>query len=89
MIIALPLRSWFGHLFLAGHARRQMKWRRVSEAEVLSVLDAPDRVEESIDERRNAHKLVDDRLLKVTYVDEAGDIVVITVMEKESVGGQP
>jgi hypothetical protein len=66
-----------------------MKWRRVSEAEVLSVLDAPDRVEESIDERRNAHKLVDDRLLRVTYVDEAGDIVVITVMEKESVGGQP
>jgi hypothetical protein len=65
-----------------------MKWRRVSEVEVLSVLDAPDRIEESIDERRNAYKLVHDRLLKVTYVDEAGDIMVITVIEKEGVGGQ-
>jgi hypothetical protein len=31
---------------------------------------------------------VGDRLLKVTYVDEAGDIVVVTVIEKESFGGQ-
>jgi hypothetical protein len=65
-----------------------MKWRRVSEAEVLSIMDGPDRVEESIDERSNAYKLVGDRLLKVTYVDDDGDIVVITVIEKESVGGQ-
>jgi hypothetical protein len=64
-----------------------MKWRRVSEAEVLRVLDAPDRVEQSIDERSNAYKLVDDRLLKVTYADEEGDVVVITVIEKERVGG--
>lgn len=52
------------------------------------MLNAPDRVEESIDERRNAYKVVDARLLKVTYVDQAEDIVVITVIEKESVGGQ-
>jgi hypothetical protein len=65
-----------------------MKWRRVSEVEVRSVLTAPDRVEESIDDRRNAYKVVDDRLLKVTFVDEAGDLVVITVIETESVGGQ-
>ena len=65
-----------------------MKWRRVSEVAVLSVLNAPDRVEESIDGRRNAYKVMDDRLLKVTYVDEAGDLVVITVIEKEDGGGQ-
>jgi hypothetical protein len=64
-----------------------MKWRRVAEAEVLSVLDAPDRVEESIDERSNAYKLMGDRLLKVTYVDKEGDVVVITVIEKEGAGG--
>ena len=69
------------------HARRQMKWRRVSEAEVLSVLAAPDHVERSIDDRRNAYKSVDNRLLKATYVEEEGDSVVITVIEKESVGG--
>jgi hypothetical protein len=65
-----------------------MKWRRVSEVEVMSVLDAPDRVEVSIDDRTNAYKLVDGRLLKVTYVEQAEDIVVITVIEKERVGGQ-
>jgi hypothetical protein len=55
---------------------------RVSEAEVLSVMDAPDCLEQSIDERRNAYKLVTDRSLQVTYVDEGADVVVITVIEK-------
>ena len=68
------------------HARRQMKWRRVSEEEVLSVLNAPDRIEQSIGDRRNAYKLVGNRLLKATYVEEEGDVVVVTVIEKESVG---
>jgi hypothetical protein len=31
-----------------------MRWRNVSEAEVLKVLDVPDRVEETVAERRNA-----------------------------------
>jgi hypothetical protein len=64
-----------------------MKWRRVSEAEVLKVLNAPDRVEQSIHERSSAYKQLDDRLLKVTYVSQGGDLVVITVIEKETVGG--
>ena len=64
-----------------------MKWRRVSETEVRSVLDAPDRIERSIDERNNAYKLVGERLLKVTYLDDGGDVVVITVIENERVGG--
>jgi hypothetical protein len=63
-----------------------MKWRQVSEAEVLSVLNVPDRIEQSIDDRRNAYKLVSNRLLKVTYVEEAGGVVIVTVIEKESVG---
>ena len=62
-----------------------MKWRRVSEADVVSVIDAPDRVEQSRDERINAYKSLGDRLLKVTYVEEEANIVVITVIEKESV----
>ena len=62
-----------------------MKWRRVSEAEVVSMLDAPDRVEQSMDGRINAYKSLGDRLLKATYIEEKGDIVLITVIEKESV----
>jgi hypothetical protein len=42
-------------IYFSRHARRQMKWRRVSEVEMLSVLDAPNRVDESIDGRRNAY----------------------------------
>jgi hypothetical protein len=65
-----------------------MKWRRISEADVLKVLDAADHVEESIHERRNAYKKLGDRLLKVTYVAQEGDVVVVTVIEKDSFGGQ-
>lgn len=62
-----------------------MKWRRVSEADVVSVLNAPDRVEQSMDGRINAYKSLGDRLLKATYIEEKGNIVLITVIEKESV----
>ena len=62
-----------------------MKWRRVSEADVVSVIGAPDRVEQSRDERINAYKSLGGRLLKATYVEEEANIVVITVIEKESV----
>ena len=72
-------------IIFSRHARRQMKWRRVSEAEVVSMLDAPDRVEQSMDGRINAYKSLGDRLLKATYIEEKGDIVLITVIEKESV----
>lgn len=60
-----------------------MKWRRVTEAQVLTVLNNPDRIEESSEGRRNAYKLVDDRFFKVTCADEDGDVVVITVIEKD------
>ena len=72
-------------IIFSRHARRQMKWRRVSEADVVSVIDAPDRVEQSRDERINAYKSLGGRLLKATYVEEEANIVVITVIEKESV----
>ena len=61
-----------------------MKWRRVSEADAVTVLEAPDRVEQSLDGRVNAYRLLGDRLLKATYVEDRGNIVVITVIEKES-----
>jgi len=65
------------------HARRQMRWRGVSEAEVLEVLDLPDRIEETLAERKNAYKGLDERQLKVTYKQEESGIVVITVIEKK------
>jgi hypothetical protein len=60
-----------------------MKWRRVSESDVLRTLEKPDREEKSIGERINAYKVIDDRLLKVTYSHERFDTVVVTVIEKK------
>jgi len=54
-----------------------------TEAEVLRVLDAPTRVEDSLADRKNAYKTVNARLLKVTYKDERSDIMVVTVIEQE------
>jgi hypothetical protein len=59
-----------------------MKWRRVAEDEVLQVLEAPDRVEESVENRTNAYKTFGERSLKVTYKRDGADAVVITVIEK-------
>jgi hypothetical protein len=62
-----------------------MKWRRVSEADLVNAIETPDRVEASRDERVNVYKLLNDRLLKATYAVEEPNIVVITVIEKEGV----
>lgn len=40
------------------HARRQMKWRKITELEVRSVIDDPDRVVETIKDRKNAFKII-------------------------------
>jgi len=60
-----------------------MKWRKVSEAEVTAVLELPDREEQSMGDRINAYRNVDDRLLKVTHIREGSNFVVITVIEKQ------
>ncbi|TKB69815.1 MAG: DUF4258 domain-containing protein [Nitrospira sp.] len=64
------------------HSRRQMKWRRISEDEVAKVLAAPDRTEQSIEQRKNVYKLINGRLLKVTYTEEGSDVIIITVIDK-------
>jgi len=59
-----------------------MRWRKVSEEEVLKVLAFPDRVEETVAERKNAYKALGGRLLRVTYRQEESETAVITVIEK-------
>jgi hypothetical protein len=55
----------------------------VSEAEVAAVLELPDREEQSISDRINAYRNVEDRLLKVTHIREGSNFVVVTVIEKQ------
>jgi len=71
-----------GNLGLSRHARKQMKWRRITVKDVEETVSSPDRIEESINGRKNAFKLIGSRLLKVTYKTENDDIIVVTAMVK-------
>ena len=64
------------------HAKRQMKWRKISENEVKMAIKNPDKLEETIMGRKNALKAIEGRLLKITYKSEIGDAVVITAIAK-------
>jgi len=41
-----------------------MKWRKISEAEVMMTLENPERIEDTIQGRKNAYRLIGERLLK-------------------------
>ena len=64
------------------HAKRRMKWRKISKEEIEKTLEAPDRTESCGEKRVNAFKSLGKRLLKVSYVIEANEIVIISVVDK-------
>ena len=64
------------------HARRQMKWRKISEDDIGEVIKNPDYFEYSVYGRINAFKMIQGRLLKITYKAEENEIIVITAMVK-------
>ena len=68
------------------HAKRRMKWRRISEKEVYLTLENPDKIEESIKGRINAYKIIDQRHIKVTYKKISEEILVISVVDKSKGG---
>jgi hypothetical protein len=59
-----------------------MKWRRISEEEVLKVLQDPDKVEKSSRGRTNVYKTIHERHLKVTFKELPEEILIITVIDK-------
>ena len=69
-------------IIFSRHAKRQMKWRKVTEIEMKSVIDDPDTVADTIKKRKNAFKLTGGRNLKITYKPEDGSLTIITVMVK-------
>lgn len=64
------------------HARRRMKWRKISEDEVRLVLSNPDKREESIKGRINVYKAIGMRYIKVTYKEFPEEILVISAVDK-------
>ena len=69
-------------VFFSRHARRQMKWRKITENEVRSAINNPDSLVNTAKERKNAFKIIDGRPLKVTYKAENETITVVTAIEK-------
>jgi len=69
-------------IIFSRHAIRQMKWRKITEIEVKSVIDDPDTVVDTIKNRKNAFKIIAGRNLKITYKPEDGSLTIITAMVK-------
>jgi hypothetical protein len=71
-------------VIISRHARRQMKWRKISEAEVEATMTDPDMIQDAIKQRKNVFKTLEGRLVKITYRHEGDDIIVITAVIKGS-----
>lgn len=67
------------------HAKRRMKWRKISEEEVLSVINEPESSEASIKGRINLYKRIGQRYLKITYKEFPEEILVISAVDKGGV----
>jgi len=66
------------------HAKRRMKWRKISEKEIKKTLEMPDRTESCGEKRINAFKSLGRKLIKVSYVIEDDRIVIISVVDKNA-----
>jgi len=69
-------------IIFSRHAKRQMKWRKITENDVKLVIDDPDTTVDTIRDRKNAFKIIDGRKLKITYKPEDGWLTIITAMVK-------
>ncbi len=64
------------------HARRRMKWRKISESDIETALTDTDNIETSEGNRSNAYKYINNRLIKVTFCQEEDIMKVITAVWK-------
>ena len=67
------------------HAKRRMKWRKISEEEVFLVMNEPDKNESSIKGRINVYKRIGKRYLKVTYKEFVKEILIVSAVDKGGV----
>ena len=66
------------------HAKRRMKWRRISLEEIKAVLETPDKTEKSYHDKINVFKTIGRKNVRVTYKMEKKVIVVISVVDKNN-----
>lgn len=69
-------------------ARRRMKERGITDTEAEAAITEPEYTEPSVKGRTNAFKFIGNRFLRVTFKEETGHFLVITVtMRKKSFRG--
>lgn len=71
-------------IYFSRHAKRQMKWRKISEEEVKNTISSPEKTEDSIKGRRNAYKHINQKWIKVTFKDDYDKIIIVTVIDKNN-----
>ena len=64
------------------HARRQMKWRKIPEKDIREALNSPEKSEDTVKGRKNAFKTIEGRLIKVTYLPQNNESLVVTAIVK-------
>ena len=64
------------------HARRRMKWRKISEEEIRRTLNNPDQVTPLEDNKYHAYKIIESRNIRVTYRLLTDALIVLSVVDK-------
>ena len=70
-------------IIFSRHAKRQMKWRNISEDEVLRVVAEPAEDSPSVKERINIWENESRRGLKITISREKDLITIVTAVRKD------
>ena len=71
-------------IYISRHAKRQMKWRKISDKEVEETIFDPEKLEDSIKGRKNAYKHISQKWIKVTYKEESDKFIIVTVIDKKN-----
>lgn len=62
------------------HAEKRLKQRGITKLEVEHVLSYPNYIKKSFDERREAGGMVNNRTMKIIFIEKEKYIKIITVM---------
>ena len=71
-------------IYFSRHAKKQMKWRKISGEEVKNTIFNPETIVDTVKKRKNAFKHIGNKWLKVTFIQESNKITVITAIDKNN-----
>lgn len=64
------------------HAKKQIKWRKISEQDIIRVVENPQDITPSIKDRWNYWENSDHKGLKITTIKKGEEIIVVTAVRK-------